>query len=350
MRNAVNVHVVLLLVSLMCASGSNIAWAQANTPAPNTEFSARTGTLPKDWSIEEEMQRLETSLKKFSDLSDSLGEANKDLQKDLQKYLNDPGNELLAAKIELKMAKYADKVSKDFDRAIADQDLLTSNFKSLSRKLRKSFEFLNYRIEDFQDRLREMEQERAKREKELIRLAIAIRDAPEGDKKKDLQRQFANLYRRFRLQDRYLKGSRKNLESYRRLAKSLDGMTGVFDSLQEKFVDLIDNLAAEKKYLLDSVALQVDSLKVEKLMRDGIVTGNRAIKNVSEKLAKLYVQVDAFNTVHERVNSGLSRFDWSQQVLLDVSKKIDAIGSPPASEDLNRVIEKFYERRGTLNE
>lgn len=350
MRNATDSCSKFMMTALMCGIVALVAPGEIRGVEGTREFSGRTGTLPKDWSIEEEMRKLETSLRKFSDLSDSLGEANKDLQDDLQKYLKDPGNELLAAQIELKMAKYADTVSKDFDRVIADQDLLTSNFKSLGRKLRKSFEFLNYRIEDFQERLKSMEGERQKREKELIRLAIAIRDAADDAQKKDLERQFAKLYRRFRLQDRYLEGSRKNLKNYRHLAKSLGGMTTVFDSLQEKFVDLIDNLSGEKKYLLESVALQVDSLKVERLMRDGIVSGNRAIKNVSEKLAKLYVQVDAFNTVHERVNSGLSRFDWSQQVLLDVSKKIDAIGSPPASDDMEKVIEKFYQKRGTVDD
>jgi hypothetical protein len=125
-------------------------------------------------------------------------------------------------------------------------------------------------------------------------------------------------------------------------------MSKIFTDLKDKVVDLVANLESERDFLMDNMRLQMDSIRVKKVMHEGIFNGNRAIKNVSEKLAKLYVQVDAFTTVHRRINEGLNKFVSSQRVLLDVSHNIDKIGFTDHVPNLDAAIEEFYQKRASM--
>src|SRR5439155_18304744 len=113
---------------------------------------------------------------------------------------------------------------------------------------------------------------------------------------------------RFGLKSRYVKGYGARLANYQQLRKNLDKLADLFVTLHEKFGDLMDNLSNEKQYLRDSIELQADTLRIKQIIRDGIYGGDNAIKNVSEKLADLYVKVDAFTQVHDRINSDLNKF------------------------------------------
>ena len=42
------------------------------------------------------------------------------------------------------------------------------------------------------------------------------------------------------------------------------------------------------------------------LVRQGFLGSEKAIGNVADKLANLYIKVDAFSQVHERINSDLN--------------------------------------------
>jgi hypothetical protein len=57
--------------------------------------------------------------------------------------------------------------------------------------------------------------------------------------------------------------------------------------------------------------------------------------------------VDAFTTVHRRINEGLNKFVSSQRVLLDVSHNIDKIGFTDHVPSLDAAIEDFYQKRAT---
>src|SRR5262245_6165805 len=119
-------------------------------------------------------------------------------------------------------------------------------------------------------------------------------------------------------------------------------------NLQEKFGDLIDNLQNEKTYLHDSIELQLDMLKIKQIMRDGIFGGDKAIKNVSEKLADLYVKVDAFTTIHDRINNDLNKFIDTNVDLLKIGDTLDNIGKVPfgdANKTLEQTIDEFYKKK-----
>jgi hypothetical protein len=125
----------------------------------------------------------------------------------------------------------------------------------------------------------------------------------------------------------------------------------------------MSNLENEKSYLLDSIELQQDSVKIKKVMNEGFYSGERAIKNVTEKLAQIYLRVDAFTQVHDRINQGLGRFAETQDTLSKLSQAIDEIGNDgitgapdvgglgggsngPSS--LDEAIDAFYKQRGRL--
>ncbi|MEQ8767979.1 MAG: hypothetical protein RL885_29015 [Planctomycetota bacterium] len=304
-----------------------------------------TITLPTEWTIKEEVKKLDSSLHNFNALIASLDKANGDLKSELEAYLVRPEDEVLASSVEKKMAQWVATVVRDFDRIITDQDVLVSNFKSLERKLGKFDNYLEAKGDELEARLTDHEKNKRAAEKKLIQLSIAIKEAESEDEIRDLKRNFSSLWMDFNMQERYLKGTQNHLTNYRNLQRSLGSMSGIFGNLQVKVVDLISNLENEKRYLLDSIRLQSDSLRVRQIMRDGIVSGKHAIKNVSEKLAKLYAQVDAFTTVNQRIGENLGRFVSSQEVLLSVSQGIDQIGQTTRIPDIDAAVEQFYQKR-----
>mgnify|MGYP001221119404 CR=1 FL=1 len=340
-----------LALALGCAApvlGQDIPVAEA---VEDDSASARVVPLP-DWSIRKEVERLDTSMKEYSSLINSLSKASTDLGTEFQKYLENPNDELLASSVERKMALYAKTVMHDFDDIIADQDLLGTNFRDLQRKLVTFSDHLNNQAKTFEVTLGDYTTKARSLEKKLTEMSVKIKEDPpeDPDQLRELKRQFAREFRLYRLQTRYVNGYQRRLENYRNLAKNMRSLSGLFVNLHEKFNELIDNLENEKQYLTDSMRLQADTLRIKQIIRDGIVGSEHAIGNVADKLADLYTKVDAFTRVHERINADLTKFVQSQEVLMDVTKRIDAIGvqGGPIGDiaaDMDKAIEAFYEQR-----
>jgi hypothetical protein len=322
-----------------------------------------TTTVPKDWSIRDEVNRIENHMHGFLDLSESLGSASKELAQDFEAYLQDPKNEVLASSIEKKMALFADQVVHDFDKVITDQDVLISSFKELKRKLQKFDGALTEKVQEYDLKMQGIREETSTVEQSLIGLSVKIKDAQDPSEKKSLENEFAKSYRRFRLKNRNIRGYEHNLQNYKVLLKNLELLTALFAQLQDKFGDLMQNLENEKAYLLDSIELQQDSVKIKKIMNEGFYSGERAIKNVTEKLAQLYLRVDAFTQVHDRINQGLGRFAETQDTLAKLSQTIDDIGNDGITTEggegltshaagsgggVQDAIEYFYKQRGKL--
>ena len=348
-------------LTLALALGGVPALAQSSPPddipsAESTESTARVVPLP-DWSIRREVERLDTSMKEYSSLINSLSKASTELGAEFQKYLENPNDELLASSVEKKMALYAKTVMGDFDDIIADQDLLGTNFRDLQRKLVTFSDHLNNQAKTFEVTLKDYTFKARDIEKRLTEMSVKIKEDPpeDPDKLRELKRQFAREFRLYRLQTRYVNGYQRRLENYRALAKNMHKLAGVFVNLHEKFNELIDNLENEKQYLDDSMRLQADTLRIKQIIRDGIIGSEHAIGNVADKLADLYTKVDAFTKVHERINADLTKFVESQEVLMDVTRRIDAIGlqGGPIGDiaaDMDKAIEAFYERRDGADE
>lgn len=341
-----------LALALGCAAP---ALAQTGGDIPTAEAvdeaSARVVPLP-DWSIRKEVERLDTSMKEYSSLINSLGKASSELGAEFQKYLENPNDEVLASSVEKKMALYAETVKRDFDDVIADQDVLGSNFRDLQRKLVTFSGHLKNQADTFQVTLGDYTVKAREIEKRLTEMSVKIKEDPpeDPDKLREMKRQFAREFRLYRLQTRYVNGYQRRLENYRQLSKNMHTLANMFVNLHEKFNELIDNLENEKKYLDDSMRLQADTLRIKLIIRDGIFGSEKAIGNVADKLADLYTKVDAFTRVHERINADLTKFVQSQDVLMDVTRRIDAIGvqGGPIGDiaaDMDKAIEAFYENR-----
>jgi len=321
---------------------------------------SRSGQAPTDWSIKGEVEKIESHMRGFSDLSDSLGSAQAELAADFEAYLADPKNERLGSQIEKKMALFADQVVHDFDHVISDQDALLSNFKELKRKLGRFDGSLGERVIEYEARMTGIREESKTLENDLIKLAVQVKDAQDPSAKKALESEFSKSYRKFRLKNRNIRGYEHNLQNYKVLYKNLQMLNALFGQLQDKFGDLMQNLENEKQYLIDSIELQLDSVKIKKIMNEGFFSGERAIKNVTEKLAQLYLRVDAFTQVHDRINGGLGRFAETQDTLSKLSATIDEIGTGGITSDgpagaagansIDDAVDYFYKQRGKLRE
>lgn len=303
------------------------------------------------WSIKPEITSLGDSMKKFNTLIGSLNRANKDLSDEFQKYLKDPKNEVVASSLERKMAAYAAQVQGEFSAVISEQDALSSNFRMLRRKLQQLSTHLGSKAGDFQERYKSFADEAKTQEKTLIDLAVKLKENPpeDPDELKKLKHDFVMKQRRFMLKQRYVKGYQARLGNYQQLRKNLDKLGDLFVTLHERFGDLMENLSNEKQYLRESIELQADTLRIKQIIREGIFGGENAIKNVSDKLASLYVKVDAFTQVHDRINSDMNKFVESQTQLMEVSGVIDKIGGDGfggvQNMDLDKSIDEFYKKK-----
>ncbi len=320
---------------------------------------AYEGRVHPDFTIASEVQSIERGMTHFTTLSDTLGSASAELAADFEAYLKDPKNEVLASGIEKKMALFADQAVRDFDRITGDQDVLLSNFKVLTRKLGRIDGALGDKSADFEIKLDSIREDATAIEQKLIKLAVEIKEAVDDpEKKRALESDFARQYRHFRLRNRNIRQYEHSLKNYTVLLKNLTLLTQLFSQLEDKFADLVANLEHEKSYLLDAIEMKQEETRIKKIMSEGLFGGERAIKNVTEKLAQLYLRVDAFTQVHDRINSGLGRFEEVQVTLEQLSKTIDEIGnggitmpglgSAGAEASLAEAVDFFYKQRGKL--
>ncbi len=341
-----------LLLSAPSAFGQNVPSADpAPDPRRGRDATAELAPLP-NWSIKQEVQRLDTSMREYNSLINSLSSASTELRDELQKYSADPHNEVLASSLDRKMAQYAQRVMGDFDGIIADQDMLSSNFSDLQRKLVVFSRHLASQADGFRGNLDGYRTTARDVEKRLTELAVRIRENPPEDPKELnlLKREFSKEFRRYRLQMRYVNGYNRRYANYQQLQVNMERLASLFVNLHEKFNELIENLENQRQYLQDSVRLQADTLRIKQIMRDGIIGSEQAIGNVADKLAELYGKVDAFAQVQDRISTDLNRFVESQDALNGVMSRIDAIGQTggPIGDigaDMDKAIEAFYGRR-----
>ncbi|HBP19674.1 MAG TPA: hypothetical protein DEA08_18025 [Planctomycetes bacterium] len=321
----------------------------------------RGGTIdvvpPPDWSIRKEVDRLDTSMQEYNALIKSLSSASSELSKAFQAYLKDPKNEVLASSVEKKMALYAKRVMADFDDIVADQDVLGSNFRELQRKLVDFSGHLGTQAKGFDVKLQGYRGKAREHEKKLKEMAVRLKEDPPADEDelRLLKREFARELRRYNLQGRYVRGYQTRFKSYLALQKNMKTLAGMFVGLHDKFNEMIENLENERQYLHDSLRLQADTLRIKQIVRQGFLGSEKAIGNVADKLANLYIKVDAFSQVHERINSDLNAFVQSQGALTDVTKRINAIGAGAGpigdlSQDLDKAIDLFYNEKDGLDD
>ena len=315
------------------------------------EPTARLEPVP-DWSIREEVDRLDGSMREYNSLISSLSEASEELGAEYEAYLEDPNNEVLASGVERRLAEYAREVMADFDDIIADQDVLGANFRELRRKLMGFSTHLDGQAQLYLQRLDGFRGNARGIEQRLTELSVRIKEDPPEDPNelRLLRREFAREFRRYRLQTRYVNGYQRRFENYQSLRRNMERLADLFVNLHDRFNELVENLENERQYLEDSLRLQADTLRIKQVIRDGIMGSENAIGNVASKLEDLYDKVGAFTQVHERINANLDNFVSNQGELVDLMRRIDSIGTVGGdlgalNDDMDLAIEAFYDRR-----
>ena len=304
-----------------------------------------TGILPEGWSIDEEVKGLETSVKDFSNVIKSLGSANLELQELLTKHLKNPSDRVNSSLLEKKIAAYASDAVKDFDRIISNQDSTVSNFRSVGRKLTKFDSYLTAKIEATTVNAVEVKKDVDGMEKQLEDMAATVKNASSPEEEREAKQKFSRLYHRYRLQKRYADGYQKTCEGYRKLSAHLAQLNQLYGTLKDKFMTLVANLETERKFLLDNMSLQEDSMKVKTLVRDGLVSGRDAIGKITEKMALMFLKVDAFNAISERVTTNMDNFNDFQQQMVGITEKLQQVGSVGDPKSLDDAIDQFYRQR-----
>lgn len=298
-----------------------------------------------DWSIKREVKTIERSLENYEPLIQSLEEANKELKDDLTNYLKlkpeDPSMPVLAAKITAKMSGYATKIVANMDKIITEQDVLLAEFNELNRKLGKFSGYLQFKAQDLQKEVAKYETREKELRKELKALSKKIKESNDPVAKEKHTQEFQRLFTQFNLNTRYKEGIARNQRDYDVLAKNLGSLVKMFDILHRAFASLIENLEAEKKYLLDNIRLQKDAIRVQKLVQEGISDGSKAVVKITQKLALLYAQVEGFSKVHEKINRDMAKFSDSTKILGSLVNEIEKAPFKSAP-TLDKAIDYFY--------
>lgn len=297
-----------------------------------------TRSLP-DWSIKNEVKTIEKSLSNYDPLIQSLEEANSDLKGDLEEYLKNPGNEVLAAKITAKMSQYAKKIVTNVDTIVSDQDNLITVFNELNQKLDKFSTGLESKVIDLEKQVKQYQDESKELEQQLRQVAKRWKDAPPEEKEK-FKQEFQRLYNKYNINSRYREGFERNCRDYQVLTQNLKNLMKVFKALKISFETLLENLEAEKKYLIDTIALNADAIRVRKLVYDGVTDGHKAVVGITKKLALLYTQVDGFAKVHEKINRDMAKFSDTSKILGSLVEEINKAPYQPAS-SCERALEFF---------
>lgn len=281
-----------------------------------------TRTLP-DWSIKKEVQTIEKSLSNYDPLIQSLEQANSDLKQDLEEYLKNPGNEVLAAKITANMSKYAKNIVTNVETIVKDQDNLLTVFNELNQKLDKFSTGLENKVIDLEKQVAQYKDESKKLENDLRQIAKAWKEAQSPEEKEKHKQEFQRLYNKYNINSRYREGFERNCRDYQVLTQNLKNLMKVFKALKISFETLLENLDAEKKYLIDTIALNADAIRVRKLVLEGVTDGQKAVVGISKKLALLYTQVDGFAKVHEKINRDMAKFSDTSKILGSVVEEIN---------------------------
>jgi hypothetical protein len=326
---------------LMVAAGLIATAAEAAAQSRRDE----TGILPEGWSIDEEVKNLETSVKDFNVVIRSLGSANLELQELLTKHLKNPSDRVNSSLLEKKIAVYASEAIKDFDRIISNQDGTVSNFKSVGRKLGKFDAYLTAKIEATTVNAADVKKEVDTMERQLEEMAASVKSASTPEEEREMKQKFSKLYHKYRLQKRYADGYAKTTEGYRKLSAHLAQLNQLYGTLKDKFGTLVANLETERKFLMDNMSLQEDSMKVKALVRDGVVSGRDAIGKITEKMATLFLKVDAFNVISEKVTTNMDNFNDFQVQMVGITEKLQQVGATGDTKSLDEAIEQFYNKR-----
>lgn len=298
-----------------------------------------------DWSIKKEVNTIEKSLERYDPLIQSLEEANSDLKNDLTKYLENPGDQVLAAEITMKMSRYAKQIVGNVDGITANQDALLQVFKDLDHKLQKFSGYLDFKSSELKSQVERYQVKHQSLEKQLHDLAVKIKQTSDPELQEQYKKEFSRVYRNYNLNKRYMEGFARNQRDYETLAQNLKALIKVFGILNEAFENLINNLEAEKQYLIDNIRLQADAIRVQKLVHEGITDGSQAVVKISEKLALVYTQVEAFAKVQEKINRDMAKFADSTRVLNSMVQQIEQ--SPyQAAPTIDKAIDYFYNQTG----
>ncbi len=321
-----------------CAQEEDVDWSQA--------FSFTT-ELPADVAITEDVSALTRSVSTFDHLIEVLGATNDTLVEAMEAYLKKPGDELLASRLELELARHAQTLVEEFDEVASQRDGMNFHFNLIGRKLQRTRAAIAERKEALALKVAEIEQAMQARDRELTALAVAIKEAEaRGEDSDDLRRDFRNLRKRLAIQERNYARYTGFAENYSNMIENVGKLADTFSDLQVACIDMLDNLSLEREVLLDQIRYQSELVTVRKVIRDSLASGHHALETVADTVVQLYFKVDTFSDLHTRISEHLLQVDTANSAIATVEEAVRDVGEAAGAgfdEDLDALIEHYAE-------
>jgi hypothetical protein len=299
------------------------------------------------WTIEPEIRALSKSMNTFAPLVKTLTRGSKDLARAYQQFSKNPKNELLAARVEKKLARYAAGLLKEFQNMTGEQDVLLSNMRVLNHRMQQMTSSLKIKSQSHEGQLKNYRKTAVNTKKELIKIAQQIKSADPGKKAQiqALKRSFGQKFRNYRIQQRYLRGYTNRLGGYSKLSQYVGRLGEVFQNLEGQFQVLVENLENERKYLRESMEMQAEGINMKKFMRANVAGSETALAKITANLDALYKRVEAFTQVHDRINSSLDNFGEGRDQWSDLMGRLNKLGLQAGDDaSLEKLIDSFSKR------
>lgn len=334
---------VVLGASLSLASA-----ARAQEAPPSPEGGSRLEQVER-WKIEPELKQLSRSLQSFKPLVSTLGRANKDLAKAYQAYSQSPGDELLASRVEVKLARYARGLNREFQRFEARQDAIGLSLRELNFKLGSIARDIRQRSQGFRSQLKQYKGLVNKLNRQLITRAQRLRELaadPSADPKEvaRLKQEFVSMLNDLKYARRYERGYSRRYAGYERLETTLDKLQGAFKTLEGRVSIMVENLGAERRFLKDAMRFQLDAIEMKRFNKEISGQGRDTVLDMTEKLSTLFNKVTTFSKVHDQLANNFDDYFTDDGNFSKLVKGIEGIGGAGPLEtdkDLDKLIDKY---------
>ncbi len=307
---------------------------------------AFTSELPAEVAITEDVSALTRSVSSFDGLIAVLGATNEKLVEAMEAYLKNPGDEVLASRLELELARHAEQIIEQFEEVSSQRDGINFHFNLIARKLEQTRDAVEERAVILEQKVTLVETAVARNDRALTELAVRIKDAEaRGEDSDALRREFVNQRKKLEREQRNHRRYLRFQQNYAEMQGNVTNLADTFSDLQVACVDLLDNLQLERTVLLDQIRYQRELIEVRQLIRDSLVSGQHAMEKVADTVVQLYFKVDTFTELHTRISQHMATVNHSDLAMGVMQNALDDVGSASATtdEDLDALIQQYAE-------
>ncbi len=274
--------------------------------------------------FDEAMQSINETSMATRPLAKHLDQGIQNLSAAIEKVKADP-NALNKSEFELAFAQSVSRVVGDMDEILARRDQTEWAFRDIVDEVVRVAKRLEYNYDKAKERRARHEEELAKMEGELTKLARQI-EAKGENAPPEMKQQFRQMLRKFKIQQRTL----KNLKSVEgQLGKTLSVLGQNGRSIEEGQRNLqtwFENLSMNRNAFRQLVESRKDMANLAAMMRAG---GTQSLMQTFEKLRHVQQRLDEFGATFDKMDANLDVLQSFEPGALTIAEPVEMGSDEP---------------------